>query len=192
VSEVVLASGSPRRHELLAMLGVPHRVIVPTLDETRHPGEPPDAYVVRLARAKASAVATRDADVLALGADTTVVVAGEVLGKPETPAAAAVMLGKLGGRTHQVYTGVALAQGARIEHALDVTDVTVRPLEPAQILDYVSTGEPLDKAGAYGVQGRGAVLIEGIRGDFFGVMGLPVRLVVDLLARFGAPYRFTR
>jgi len=85
-----------------------------------------------------------------------------------------------------------LARGARVEHALDVTDVTVRPLETAQILDYVSTGEPLDKAGAYGVQGRGAVLIEGIRGDFFGVMGLPVRLVVDLLARFGAPYRFTR
>lgn len=188
----MLASGSPRRHELLEMLGLPHRVVVPGLDETREPGEPPDAYVVRLARAKAGAVAARDPDALALGADTTVVLAGEVLGKPESPAAAAAMLAKLGGRTHQVFTGVAVAQGRRVEHALDVTDVTVRPLDPAEIAAYVSTGEPMDKAGAYAVQGRGAVLIEGIRGDFFGVMGLPVRLVADLLARFGAPYRFTR
>jgi len=192
VSELLLASGSPRRHELLSMLGIPHRVVVPALDETRESGEPPDTYVVRLARAKAQAVARHDPEALVLGADTTVVLAGEVLGKPETPADAAEMLAKLSGRTHQVFTGVAVARGARVEHALDVTDVTVRPLEPAAIRAYVDTGEPMDKAGAYAIQGRGAVLIEGIRGDFFRVMGLPVRLVVDLLARFGVPYRFTR
>jgi septum formation protein len=188
----VLASGSPRRHELLEMLGLPHRVVVPGVDETREPDESPDVYVVRLARAKAAAVAALHPEALILGADTTVVLAGAVLGKPESPGAAAAMLTELGGRTHQVFTGVALAHGARLEHALDVTEVTMRPLDAAQITAYVNTGEPLDKAGAYAVQGRGAVVIEGIRGDFFGVMGLPVRLVADLLARFGAPYRFTR
>jgi septum formation protein len=191
VSELVLASGSPRRHELLEMLGIPHRVVVPALDETRGPGEPPDAYVIRLARAKAVAVATKE-HALVLGADTTVVLGGQIFGKPETRDDAAAMLARLAGRTHQVFTAVALAQGPRVEHALDVTDVTFRPLDRRQIEAYVDTGEPMDKAGAYAVQGRGAVLIEGIRGDFFGVMGLPVRLVADLLARFGVPYRFTR
>jgi septum formation protein len=189
---LVLASGSPRRRQLLEMLGIPFRVVAPPVDETRRNGEQPEAYVVRLARAKASAVAAREPAELVLGADTTVVVHGEVLGKPSSPEEAAAMLGKLQGRTHRVMTGVAVASGDRMEDALDVTDVTFRPLSEATIAAYVATGEPMDKAGAYAVQGRGAALVEGIRGDFFGVMGLPLRLVLDLLERFGRPYRFTR
>jgi septum formation protein len=177
---------------LLDMLGIPCRVVMPDADETRGASEVPEAYVVRLARAKAGVVAAREPAELVLGADTTVVVRGEVLGKPASPEDAAVMLGKLAGRTHHVMTGVALVAGDRVEHALDVTDVTFRPLPDEMIAAYVRTGEPMDKAGAYAVQGRGAALVEGIRGDFFGVMGLPLRLVLDLLERFGRPYRFTR
>jgi septum formation protein len=102
------------------------------------------------------------------------------------------MLAQLAGRTHQVMTAVAVARDGQLEHALDVTEVTFRPLSPDQIAGYVATGEPMDKAGAYAIQGKGAALVEGIRGDFFGVMGLPLRLALDLLERFGLPYRFTR
>jgi septum formation protein len=192
VRPLVLASGSPRRRQLLDMLGIPCRVVVPNVDETRVASEAPEAYVVRLACAKAGVVAAREPAELVLGADTTVVVRGEVLGKPASPEEAAEMLGKLAGRTHLVMTAVALASGDRLEHALDVTDVTFRPLDRATIAGYVTTGEPMDKAGAYAVQGFGAALVEGIRGDFFGVMGLPLRLVLELLERFGHPYRFTR
>ncbi len=189
---LVLASGSPRRHQLLEMLGVPFRVVVPDVDETHRPGESPEAYVTRLARAKAAAVAAREPGELVLGADTTVVARGAILGKPSSADEAMAMLAKLQGRTHQVLTGVALAAGDRVEDALDVTDVTFRRLDLETLKAYVATGEPMDKAGAYAVQGRGAILVEGIRGDFFGVMGLPLRLVLDLLERFGRPYRFTR
>ena len=102
------------------------------------------------------------------------------------------MLSQLAGRTHQVMTAVAVARDGRLEHALDVTEVTFRPLSADQIAAYVATGEPMDKAGAYAIQGKGAALVEGIRGDFFSVMGLPLRLALDLLERFGLPYRFTR
>ena len=188
---LVLASASPRRRQLLEMLGIPHRVVPPHVDETRHPGEAPADYVSRLAREKAVAVAAREPGALVLAADTTVVLGPELFGKPEAPAEAVDMLRRLAGRTHQVYTGVALAQGDRLESALDVSDVTFRSLDDAAIRDYVATGEPMDKAGAYAIQGRGAALIAGIHGDFFGVMGLPLRLVVELLERFGRPYRFT-
>ena len=189
---LVLASGSPRRQQLLDMLGIPYRVVVPDVDETYRVSEAPEAYVVRLARAKVGVVAAREPAALVLGADTSVVVRGEVLGKPASREEAALMLGKLAGRTHHVMTGVALASGDRVEDALDVTDVTFRPFDGTTIADYVTTGEPMDKAGAYGVQGRGAALVEGIRGDFFSVMGLPLRLVLALLEQFGQPYRFTR
>src|SRR2546425_9287864 len=102
------------------------------------------------------------------------------------------MLRRLEGRKHQVMTAVAVARDGHVEHALDVTDVTFRPLTDAQIAAYVATGEPLDKAGAYAIQGKGAALVEGIRGDFFGVMGLPLRLALELLERVGGSYRFTR
>jgi len=189
---IVLASGSPRRRELLTMLGLPFRVVEPCVDETRESSELPEGYVTRLARAKAGAVALRAPGEVVLGADTTVVLRGEVFEKPSTPADAMRMLARLEGRTHQVMTAVAVARDDRLEDAIDVTDVKFRSLSRAQIADYVATGEPLDKAGAYAIQGKGAALVEGIRGDFFSVMGLPLRLALELLERFGVPYRFTR
>ena len=189
---LVLASGSPRRKQLLEMLGLPFRVVAPGVDETRESSELPEAYVVRLAREKARVVAARERGELVLAADTTVVLRGEIFEKPSTPAAAEAMLGRLQGRTHRVMTAVAVALDGRLEHALDVTEVTFRRLSGDAIAAYVATGEPMDKAGAYAIQGKGAALVEGIRGDFFGVMGLPLRLALELLERFGLPYRFTR
>ena len=189
---IVLASSSPRRRQLLEMLRIPYRAIVPDVDETLHPGEDPARYVERLAQAKARAVVGQAPGEIVLAADTTVVLDGDVFAKPEDPADAVRMLGRLQGRTHQVMTAVAVGQDDRLEHALDVSQVTFRPASVAMLTDYVSTGEPLDKAGAYAIQGLGALLIERVEGDLFGVMGLPVRLAIDLLGRFGRPYRFTR
>ena len=189
---IILASASPRRRQLLEMLGLPFRAIAPDVDESLRPSEQPEAYVTRLARDKARSVAAREPGAHVLAADTTVVLRGQVFGKPADSAEAVAMLRRLQGRKHQVMTAVAVAQDGRVEHALDVTDVTFRRLSDGQIDEYVATGEPLDKAGAYAIQGKGAALVEGIRGDFFGVMGLPLRLALDLLARFGVPYRFTR
>jgi septum formation protein len=188
----ILASGSPWRRQLLEMLGLRFRVVPPNLDERREPSELPEQYVTRLAQEKARVVAARERGAIVLAADTTVVLRGEIFEKPRGPAEAEEMLTRLEGRTHQVMTAVAVAREGRIEHALDVTEVTFRPLSGEQIAAYVGTGEPLDKAGAYAIQGKGAALVEGIRGDFFGVMGLPLRLALDLLDRFGVPYRFTR
>lgn len=191
-SPLVLASSSPRRRQLLEMLRIPFEVEPSRIDEVVGPGEAPRDYVLRVAREKAEAVAARRPGALVLAADTEVVLDGEVFGKPADAPGAVAMLQRLQGRTHQVLTGVTVAREGRLEHALDVTAVTFRPADTATLAAYVATGEPLDKAGAYAVQGMGGVLIERIEGDVFGVMGLPVRLVVDLLARFGRPYRFTR
>ena len=174
------------------MMRIAHRVIAPDVDESLHAGETPERYVVRLAHAKARSVAGRAPGELVIAADTTVVLDGELFAKPEDPADAVRMLGRLQGRTHQVLTAVAVARDERIEHALDVSQVTFRPADRDTLAAYVSTGEPLDKAGAYAIQGLGAMFIERVEGDLFGVMGLPLRLVLDLLARFGRPYRFTR
>jgi len=189
---IVLASGSPRRRQLLEMLGIPFRVVAPEVDETLGQAEQPEGYVTRLAREKARTVAAREPGAVVLAADTTVVLRGRVFEKPGTPVQAIEMLTRLQGRKHQVLTAVAVACDGRVEHALDVTDVTFRGLSNQVIAEYVATGEPLDKAGAYAIQGKGAALVEGIHGDFFGVMGLPLRLALDLLAQFGEPYRFTR
>ena len=150
------------------------------------PGELPRAYAERLAREKAASVSGS----LVLGADTTVVVDGEVLEKPVDAADALRMLRRLQGRVHQVVTAIALKTPDHMLGATDVTAVTFRPADDEILRAYVATGEPMDKAGAYGIQGYGAALVERIDGDFFGVMGLPVRLVLDLLARAGYPYRF--
>jgi septum formation protein len=189
---IVLASGSPRRRQLLEMLGLSFRIVPPAVDETRRPAELPEQYVTRLAREKAATVAAREPGAVVLGADTTVVMRAQVFEKPATPEEAVAMLQRLAGRTHQVLTAVAVARDGRLEDALDVTDVTFRRLTDDQIAAYVATGEPLDKAGAYAIQGKGAALVEGIRGDFFGVMGLPLRLALELLERFAVRYRFTR
>lgn len=188
---IILASSSPRRRQLLEMLRLPHRVLAPDVDESVRAGEAPERYVVRLARAKAQAVVRRAPGELVLAADTTVVLAGELFGKPADAGEAVAMLQRLQGRTHQVMTAVAAARDERVEHALDVSHVTFRPVDRSTLEAYVATGEPLDKAGAYAIQGLGAPLIERVEGDFFGVMGLPLRLALDLLARFDRPYSFT-
>jgi septum formation protein len=174
------------------MLHIPFRVVPPDVDEHVLPGEAPQDYVTRLSRAKAEAVVARAPGELILAADTTVVLDGAIFEKPTSPAHAVEMLSRLQGRTHQVLTSVAVAENGRLEQALDVSRVTFRPNDRPTLEAYVATGEPLDKAGAYAIQGLGAPLIERVEGDFFGVMGLPLRLALDLLARFGRPYRFTR
>ena len=189
---IVLASGSPRRKQLLEMLRIPFRVVPPHVDEHVLPGEAPDRYVTRLSRAKAEAVVARAPGELILAADTTVVLDGAIFEKPTSPAHAVDMLSRLQGRTHEVMTAVAVARDGELAQALDVSRVTFRPNDRRILEEYVATGEPLDKAGAYAIQGLGAPLIERVEGDFFGVMGLPLRLALDLLAKFGRPYRFTR
>jgi septum formation protein len=183
---LTLASASPRRQQLLEMLGIPVRVVPANIVEVRRTVETPVDYVERLAREKALAVP----GALVLGADTTVVIRDEVLEKPADPADALRMLRKLQGRTHQVVTSVALVADESVYQATDVTNVTFRRLSDDMLEAYVATGEPMDKAGAYGIQGYGAALVERIDGDFFSVMGLPIRLVLSLLDRAGHPYLF--
>ena len=189
---IVLASGSPRRKQLLEMLRIPFRVIPPDVDEHVLAGEQADAYVTRLSRVKAEAVAARAPGEVILAADTTVALRGKIFEKPTSPQNAVEMLEQLQGQTHKVLTAVAVSENGRLDQALDVTRVTFRRADHATLEEYVATGEPLDKAGAYAIQGLGAPLIERVEGDFFGVMGLPLRLALDLLAKFGRPYRFTR
>ncbi|MDI3298341.1 MAG: Maf family protein [Bacillota bacterium] len=201
---LVLASSSPRRRALLEALGLPFEVVPPGVDEPRRPGLPPERLVEELSLRKALAVARRlageggtaapaapaaGAATWILGSDTVVVLDGEILGKPSGPAEAVRMLERLAGRTHVVYSGIALvplaARGtapeerARVAHQR--TEVRLRALRPGEAERYVATGEPLDKAGAYAAQGRGAVLIEWIRGDYTNVVGLPVPLLLRTL-----------
>ena len=183
---LVLASRSPRRRQLLEMLGIPIVVASADVQELRLPRESPGAYAQRLARDKARVVP----GALVLGADTIVVVDGEVLEKPVDAEDALRMLRRLQGRTHQVITAIALIAHGRTFQASDTTQVTFRPAEDDLLRAYIATGEPMDKAGAYGIQGYGAALVERIEGDFFSVMGLPVRLVLDLLKQAGQPYTF--
>ena len=189
---IVLASGSPRRRDLLNMLGIEHVVDPADIDERHEPAELPEAFTLRLARSKALAVAPRHPDALVLGADTVVVLDGEIMGKPASPADARKMLAKLAGREHRVITAVALAHEDEVDERYDVTRVWFRDLSSERIRDYVACGEALDKAGSYAAQGYGAALIERIEGDFFTVMGFPIRLVIDLLESAGVAYRFTR
>lgn len=190
---IVLASGSPRRTQLLALLGIAHEVdAAHGVDETPLPNEDPEALARRLATAKAAAVAARHPDRPVLAADTVVVLGRDMLGKPEDAAEAERMLARLAGREHTVVTAVALAWNGRVDDRVDRTRVRFRPLGAAFIEAYVATGEPMDKAGAYGLQGYGAALVERIEGDCFGVIGLPLRLVLELLDAAGRPYRFTR
>lgn len=187
---LVLASSSPRRAEVLRTLGLDFRVEPPELDEEILSGEPPSDTVERLARRKAATAARPDA--LALGADTLVALDGEVLGKPPDRAGTEAMLRSLSGRTHRVHTGVAVASPERTESGVRTTRVRFRALTADEISEYAATDEPADKAGAYGIQGMGASLVEAIEGDYFAVMGLPVSLTLELLERFGWRYAFGR
>ena len=188
---VILASASPRRRELLALVGIAHEVRPADVDETRRPDEPPAEYAERLAREKASAVAgAAPADAVTIGSDTIVVVDGDVLGKPRDAAEAHAMLARLGGRTHEVVTAVAAVRSGRAVSAVERVRVPFRPLGADEIEAYVATGEPMDKAGAYGIQGYGATIVERVDGDYFAVMGLPVNRLVRVLRELGVGYAF--
>jgi septum formation protein len=201
MSRLVLASGSPRRRELLARLGVEFEVVHPDIDESVRRGETPVEYVCRLAAEKADAVAAHLAGSAPVAGITTGItpgatpgitggvdghideVDGQILGKPVDRDDACSMLRTLSGRTHQVHTAVAVRRGADSAHEVVTSDVTFAPLTASRIEWYVDTGEPLDKAGAYAVQGKGAVLVERVRGSTTNVVGLPLRAVMRLLRR---------
>lgn len=185
---VILASQSPRRRELLTLVGIPHEVLPANLDESYLPGEVPAAHAERLARAKASSIVVPDAVVI--GSDTIVVLDGAVLGKPTNAAEAVRMLERLSGRVHIVMTAVAVAWQGRLESAVEEVAVTFHALTPAVIKGYVATREPMDKAGAYGIQGYGATLVKRVDGDYFAVMGLPLQRMVLLMDRLGIRYPF--
>lgn len=183
---VVLASGSPRRRELLAQMGVTEFEVLPARgEETAPEGLKPDELVRQLALQKAEEVFALRPEATVIGADTIVVLEDEVLGKPGDRAEAVHMLTRLSGRSHQVYTGVAVLSGdAGMTHA-ECTQVDFRELTAAEIEAYVDTGEPMDKAGAYGIQGKACVFIRGIRGDYYNVVGLPVCALHEILAGAG-------
>lgn len=184
---IILASQSPRRRELLGRIGLTDFAVIPARGEEDMSAHlTPDKLVEALASAKAREVgAAASADDVVIAADTVVTLDGKVLGKPHSEAEAFEMLRTLSGNTHQVYTGVAVLRGERLEVAHEVTSVTFRPLTDGEIRNYIATGEPMDKAGAYGIQERGALLVEGIRGDYFNVMGLPVCKLGQMLRTFG-------
>jgi septum formation protein len=184
---VCLASLSPRRGELLAQIGVPFVVSAADIEEEVLPGEAAADYVVRVARAKALAVAARGMSLPVLAADTTVVVDGALCGKPADEAAGVAMLARLSGRAHQVLTAVALSRGGAVATRLSASAVRFRVLSRAECLAYWRTGEPRDKAGGYAIQGRGAVFIEHLSGSYSGVMGLPLFETAQLLAAAGIP-----
>ncbi len=187
---VILASQSPRRRELLAQIGIAHEVRPADIDETYLEGEHPPAHAERLAREKALRLAATNESAVVIGADTIVVVDDRVLGKPASTDDAQRMLRELAGRRHMVYTAVAVARGERVVSGVEEVAVTFRPLSDTQIAGYVATGEPMDKAGAYGIQGFGATLVERIDGDYFAVMGLALGRLVALLADLGIEYTF--
>ena len=183
---IVLASASPRRKELLAQAGFTFEVAPSGIPEIREPSESPIAFVTRLAREKAQDVASRFASsdenaTIVIGADTVVVCDEEVLGKPADASGAARILRLLAGRTHQVITGVCVLSGGAIEVAAEVTFVTVNTISEDEISEYVATGEPMDKAGAYAIQGYAARWIPRVHGCYFNVVGLPIALVSAMI-----------
>lgn len=179
---LVLASASPRRAELLRAAGIPFEVVPAEVDERQHAGEDAGTYVQRLAIAKAMAVAARRPGRLVLGADTTVVLDDEVLGKPRDPREAAEMLRRLSGRSHRVLTGICLVGvEGRAETSVASTTVEFLPLDANQIAEYVATGEPMDKAGAYAIQGGARLFVRSLDGELANVIGLPISVVTELL-----------
>ena len=171
--QLLLASASPRRKELLALFGIPFGIHPADIDETMNPARPPEGEVARVSRCKALAVPRGPEDVV-IAADTIVVCQGRVLGKPHSPREAEEMLSLLSGRDHQVMTGCTILAGDREKTFTEITDLHFRPLSPEEIRRYVDTGEPMDKAGAYGIQGGAALFCRRMEGDYYNVMGLPV------------------
>ena len=179
--KLVLASSSPRRAEILERAGWPHEIMVAGIDESVLPNEEPAVYVQRLARSKAEAVASRLSDGVVLGADTTVVVADQILGQPVDDADARRMLRLLNAKWHDVLTGVAVVRvGGETRVGYETTRVRFAEMSEKEIDWYIATGEPFGKAGAYAIQGKASLFIEEIEGDYFNIMGLPIRLVYEL------------
>lgn len=183
---MILASQSPRRRELLGQMGFSFTVRPAKGEELPHPELTPAQLVEELARQKALEVsAEAEADDVVVAADTVVAIDGKVLGKPHDKVHAAQMLSALSGREHTVYTGVAVKRGEKLLVEHEATQVRFRPLTEREIDLYIQTGEPMDKAGSYGIQGYGALLVEGIRGDYFNVVGLPICRLGRMLAQVG-------
>ncbi|MFC1662177.1 Maf family protein, partial [Gemmatimonadota bacterium] len=189
--DLVLASASPRRAQILRMLGLPFEVLPSGTSEEILCDETPEAHAERLARAKAVEVSRHRPGAMVLGGDTVVVLDGEIMGKPSVPAEGVEMLCRLAGRTHSVVSGLALAlPGGGVLSGVERTEVEFRAFGPEVARQYVDTGEPLDKAGAYGIQGRGSALVRRVQGDYFSVVGLPLPLLLDLLEKAGWTYAF--
>lgn len=186
---VVLASASPRRAAVLRMLGLSFRAVPAGVEERLGAVESPHGYVKRLSREKAARVAAEYPGALVVGGDTIVVLDGRVLEKPADPAEAVEMLASLAGRTHHVLSGLAVAANGKVESQVARARVTFRPVTREMMERYVETGEPLDKAGSYGIQGCGAALVDRIEGDYYTVVGLSVAALVGLLPRVGLQYR---
>ena len=182
---IILASKSPRRQELLKLLGVEFTIETADIDEHMDPDLPPQREVSRVAARKAAKIAEKHPDDLVIASDTIVVVDGRILGKPKDEADAFSMLRLLSGRRHEVMTGLCVRQGARETCETVITAVQFRALSDAEIRAYIETSEPMDKAGAYGIQGRASVFVTGIEGDYFSVMGLPVCRLCQCLRTFG-------
>ena len=180
--QLILASQSPRRKALMGLFHVPFTVQVADIDETMDPNKTPYEEVARISRLKAHAVSAK-ADDIVVAADTIVVMDGTVLGKPRNEADAKRMLNLLSGRDHQVMTGLTVLCGGKMQSITEVTDIHFRPLSPEEIHAYVATGEPMDKAGAYGIQGGAALFCEKMVGDYYNVMGLPVCRLWQILNR---------
>ena len=179
---VILASQSPRRRELLALFRIPFTVRAADIDETMDPALPAEQEVARVSRAKAMATPAKEEDVV-IAADTIVVCNGKTLGKPKSKEQAVEMLTMLSGRDHQVMTGLTVRKGEDCRTVTEITHLHFRKLSQREILDYVATGEPMDKAGAYGIQGGAALFVERLDGDYYNVMGLPVCRLWQVLAQ---------
>lgn len=191
-TEIILASASPRREELLRLMGLSFRVIPSDFDESVVSQWPPEEHVLQSATGKASDIAARASDGVVIGADTVVVAGNSILGKPESPGDARRMLKLLSGRSHFVYTGLCVIRraGGKTTHSLRdyvCTEVRFGTLSDEIVEAYIATGEPLDKAGAYGIQERGCVLVESIVGDYFNVVGLPIYRLSRMLDEIGMP-----
>ncbi|NUT74420.1 septum formation inhibitor Maf [Pseudomonas sp. C1C7] len=190
MKSLYLASGSPRRRELLTQIGVPFTAVSADIDETPLNHESPSAYVERLARGKAAAgrnVVVSDAPFCVLGADTAVVLEGKILGKPVDEADACAMLKILSGREHQVLTAIAVLEGDRCESRVVTSNVLFRQIGSDEAAVYWASGEPRDKAGGYGIQGLGAVFVAALNGSYSAVVGLPLCETAQLLGHFGIP-----
>ena len=185
---IILASKSPRRKQLLSMLGVEFTVQTADIDETMDKSQTPAHEVAAVSARKAEKIAqSASPEDIIISADTVVVIDGAILGKPKSKEEAAQMLRRLSGRTHTVYTGLTVRRGSESRSEVSATDVTFRALSEGEIAAYIATGEPMDKAGAYGIQGYGSMFVSHLDGDYFGVMGLPVCTLAGMLRSFGVP-----